>query len=58
MLEIAQLLDYIGDSVFLEQTDGGDAGGAGVEAGAGVLQHDSAQGQDRDVCFASLFQQG
>ena len=41
-LEIAQMLDYIGDVVFLEEADGGDAGGPGVDAGAGVRQRDSA----------------
>lgn len=43
-----------GDLVFLKEADGGDTGGSGFEAGAGVLHGDSTQGQDRNFRLAGL----
>jgi hypothetical protein len=40
--------------VFLEEADGGDASGAGFQAGAGVLESYSSQRQHRDICAAGL----
>ena len=53
--EVAQFLDHLDDLIFLEEADGGDAGGSGFEAGLGILQRDSAEGQDWNFelrCFS------
>jgi hypothetical protein len=38
----AQLLDDVGYVVFLEEADGGNAGGSGFEAGVSVGEIDSS----------------
>ena len=43
MLRMAKTLGYFCDVVFLEEADGGDASGAGLQAGVSVRQSDSAQ---------------
>jgi hypothetical protein len=35
--ERAQGTDYVFDFILLEQADGGDAGGSGLQAGCGVF---------------------
>lgn len=45
---------YLGDIVFLEDPDGGDAGCAGVQAGLGVLQSYSTQCEYWDFGAAGL----
>jgi len=45
-----------GDVVFLEETDGGDAGGSGFEARARIGEGDSAESQDSDVRLAGPLQ--
>jgi len=51
---VAQPADDCGYVVFLEEADGGYAGCAGLQAGVGVLQGYSSQGQDWDFCVAGL----
>ncbi len=52
----AQLADDFGYVIFLEQADGGYAGCAGLQAGLGVVQGYSSEGQDGDFCAAGLSQ--
>ena len=47
-------MDDCGDIVFLKETDRGDAGCAGVQAGFGVLQSYSSQCEHRDFGEAGL----
>lgn len=54
VLLIAQLADDCGYVVFLEEANGGYAGGAGLEAGLGVVQSYSSQREDRDFFLAGL----
>jgi hypothetical protein len=48
------MADEGGDVVFLKEADGGDSGGTGCEAGVGILQSYSAQGEDGDWCAAGF----
>jgi len=50
----AEGADDGGYVVFLEEADGGYAGGAGLQAGLGVLQSNSSQREDGDVGAAGL----
>lgn len=52
----AQLFHDCDDVVVLKQTDGRDARSSGGEAGTGILQRDSSQGEDWDVGGASFAQ--
>jgi hypothetical protein len=52
----AKGVDDGGDVIFLEEADGGDAGGSGLQAGFGILQSDSTQGDNRDAGAAGLAQ--
>ena len=56
--ERAQGADYFFNFVFLKEADAGYACGSGVEAGCGVFECDSAQGQDRNFCRAGFTQGG
>jgi hypothetical protein len=51
---LVQALHNFGDVVFLEEADGGDAGGSGGQAGMGVREGNAAEGDDWDVRFAGL----
>ena len=46
--------DDCGNIIFLEEADGGDAGGSGFETRASVLQSDSAKGQNWNSLLARL----
>ena len=43
-----------GDVVFLEEADGGDAGGAGLQAGMSILQRYSSESEDWNFCATGL----
>ena len=53
-LKATEFSDYFGDLVFLEKTDGGDAGGSGFEAGGRIFKSNAAEGQDRNFVLAGL----
>ncbi len=53
----AQSLGHPGDIVFLEQANGGDAGGSGFETRRGVFQVDSTEGEHRNRGAAGLCEQ-
>ena len=53
-LTSAQGADDGGDVVFLEEADGRDSGCSGLQAGAGVLQSDSPECEDRNFGAAGL----
>lgn len=40
------MLHYFFHVVFLKEADGGDAGGSGFEAGAGIRQRNAAERED------------
>src|ERR1700722_2980892 len=44
-----ELFHDAGDVVVLKQADGRDARSSGCEAGTGILQRDSSQGENRNV---------
>ena len=50
----AEFADDGGDVVFLEEADGGDASCAGFEAGFGILQGHSSEGENGDLSAAGL----
>ena len=50
----AQPADDCGYVVFLEQADGGYSGCAGLQAGLGIPQGHSSEGQYGDCCGAGL----
>lgn len=56
---MAQSGDDPRDVIFLEEPDGSDAGGPGLETFAGIFQSDSTESQNRDLIaagFAELVQ--
>lgn len=50
--------DNLCDIFLLKKPNGGDPGSPRVEAGAGILQSDSAEREHRDICAAGLFKLG
>jgi len=53
-LTAAQLADDIGDIVFLEEANGGDAGGSDLEAGWRVLERDASERENGNFVLAGL----
>ena len=56
-LPIAQTAHDFGEIALLEKADGGDSGGSGVEASAGVCESDSPESEDRNAGLARLVEQ-
>ena len=52
------MADDFGDIVFLEEADGGDAGGSGFEAGGCVFERDASEREHRDFVLARLAKGG
>ena len=55
---VSQSPDNVLNVVVLKEADGGDAGGSVCEAGWGVGECDSSEGQDRDFGFAGFAECG
>lgn len=49
-----QFADDGGDVIFLEEADGGDAGGAGLQAEMSILQRYSSEGEDWNLGATGL----
>ena len=60
-LEAAQVADDFGEVIFLEKADCGDSERPGIQARAGVVQGDAAEGENRDsstACLTESFEAG
>jgi hypothetical protein len=53
-----QLADNVGDAVFLEKANSGDASGSGFKTGECVLERDASQCEHWNVVLARLVKEG